>query len=86
MPEYEPVPEPTHLSKAQPEAGDALIATDEPASYQPLPGETVPPPLGLALIVSWYCVLYVADTDPPPDGTVMEPLLDVERPLVETQT
>jgi len=29
--------------------------------------------------------LYVAETDPPPAGTVIEPLFAVERPLVETQ-
>jgi hypothetical protein len=51
VPEYEPVPEPTHLSKAYPLLAVALIGTVEPASYQPELGETEPPPDGLVSMV-----------------------------------
>jgi len=47
VPLYEPEPEPTQCSKTQPEAGVALIETEEPASYHPELGEVEPPPLGL---------------------------------------
>jgi hypothetical protein len=30
--------------------------------------------------------LYVAETEPPPAGTVKEPYFAVDRPVVETQT
>jgi hypothetical protein len=51
VPLYEPDPEPTQHSNAHPDDGDAEIVTVEPASRQPLNGETEPPPDGLACAV-----------------------------------
>ena len=40
----------------------SLIVTTEPELYHPDEGDTVPPLDGLANVVRWYCVVYVAET------------------------
>ena len=50
-PVYEPEPEPAQLSNLYPSAGEAEIVIEEPSSYHPELGLTLPPSVGEACIV-----------------------------------